>query len=265
MGVSFLIELTSEQFFMVEKFLNELKMNIYFCKSVTCHHTTGRIFVDDVCDPKSFYIINSYGMTLLFGNHLNNEFNEGILKYLSNETRERSKDEWLQIDPAEWKDVLMPLLEKGKAECHTRQNFKFDKEKYKKLKIDKTKFNIVETSKEMFYGITGSVVPKYFWINAELFVSLGKGFSIIDGGKIASTAYSSFVHDDKLEIGIETMEEFRGKGYALAVSCALIDYCIENELEPVWSCRLNNAGSMYLAQKLGFIPTIQIPYFHILT
>lgn len=260
-----MIELTSEQFNIVEEYLNDLKFNVYFCKSVTCHHTSGRIFVDDIRSPKSFYIINTYGMTLLFGNYLNSEFNKALINYLSNESGKRVKDEWLQIDPVGWEEVLKPLIENKKAVCHTRQNFKFDIEKYKNLNIDNSAYEIVETSKVMFNEITGSVVPKYFWLNADLFASIGKGYSIIDGGKIAATAYSAFVHGDKLEIGIETMEEFRGKGYALAVSSALIDYCITNGIEPVWACRLENVGSMYLAQKLGFVPTIQIPYFQVLT
>jgi hypothetical protein len=35
-------------------------------------------------------------------------------------------------------------------------------------------------------------------------------------------------------------------------------------LTPVWSCREDNAGSMRLAQSLGFVATRWLPYFEVL-
>jgi hypothetical protein len=32
--------------------------------------------------------------------------------------------------------------------------------------------------------------------------------------KLAATAYSAFIHDNKLELGIRTIPDFRGKGFA---------------------------------------------------
>jgi RimJ/RimL family protein N-acetyltransferase len=70
--------------------------------------------------------------------------------------------------------------------------------------------------------------------------------------------------DGVLEIGIETLEKFRGMGFAYHASAALIDHCIENGLEPVWACRLENQGSYYLAQKLGFVPSRMMPYYQLM-
>lgn len=33
--------------------------------------------------------------------------------------------------------------------------------------------------------------------------------------------------------------------------------------EPIWSCRLENTGSYKLAQKIGFLPTAEIPYYRL--
>jgi len=64
-----------------------------------------------------------------------------------------------------------------------------------------------------------------------------------------------------LEIGIETTKGYVRKGFALQSCSALIDYCLENKLEPVWGCKLENVGSFKLAQKLGFEPTFFIPFY----
>ena len=109
----------------------------------------------------------------------------------------------------------------------------------------------------------GSVVPFYFWDSEDDFLKNGVGFSLFYKDKLSSTAYSSYIHDDKLELGIETVEEFRGKGFAEYTCSALIDYCIENNFEPVWACRLENIGSYKLAQKIGFIPSAEIPYYRL--
>lgn len=43
----------------------------------------------------------------------------------------------------------------------------------------------------------------------------------------------------------------------------LIDYCLERDLIPVWSCRFENTASCKLAQKLGFEPTLMIPFYRL--
>lgn len=86
------------------------------------------------------------------------------------------------------------------------------------------------------------MAPKFFWRNAEQFAERGIGYTLMDGGEAASTAFAAFVEDSQLEIGIETNEQHRGKGYASHVCAALIDYCLENGLEPVWSCRKKKEG-----------------------
>ena len=150
-------------------------------------------------------------------------------------------------------------------EVNTRVNFRFNPEKYRHFKsgIDKTKVNVVRTGKKLFEAMNGSVVPKHFWDNAADFDKNGFGYSLIHQHELVSTAFSSYVHDDKLELGIETVESVRGKGFASYTCAALIDYCLDNRYEPVWSCRLENTGSYLLAQKLGFEPTLYIPYYRL--
>ncbi|MBK6976839.1 MAG: GNAT family N-acetyltransferase [Cytophagaceae bacterium] len=89
----------------------------------------------------------------------------------------------------------------------------------------------------------------------------GIGYCLIVKGKPASIAFSSFVHEPFYEIGIETTEEFRGNGLAKIVCSELINFLQRNRFNPVWSCRKGNSQSYYLAQKLGFKPSFEIPYY----
>jgi GNAT superfamily N-acetyltransferase len=242
-------------------------------------HVTGSIYVDRSNEPGTFYIVHPYGMSLLFGDTEQDDFNLQLLDYLLNTSKVRGKADWLLAFPGSWNRKLMVLLGvnlisskdnpgsslNSKIEQNTRVNFKFNSDKYVKFKRDHITgaFKVFRTDVRMFENMQGSVVPMYFWDNAKAFLKNGVGFSIIREGKPVSTAYSAYMHDNQLELGIETLESYRGKGLALYTCSALIDYCLKNKYEPVWSCRLENIGSYKLAQKLGFEPTVTLPYYRL--
>lgn len=259
--------------------LKQVKFNISFAFAVINHEVSGKVYVDCYEDPKTFYVIHPYGMSLLFGDHSNNEFNKGFKEYALNLNSNRSEHEWMQVFPNTWDKVLIELFgnklikeasntEKkvtGIIELNTRVNFKFNKQKYQKSRRESLPNNctIVKTDKNVFAEMKGSVIPSHFWDSADDFLKKGIGFTLLYNKRIASTAYSAFVHKNKLEIGIETLEEFRGKGYAYYACSALIDYCIINDYEPDWACRLENTGSYKLAQKLGFEPCEELSYYRL--
>jgi len=122
---------------------------------------------------------------------------------------------------------------------------------------------LARTNAEQFGQITGTVVPRYFWRNKQAFDQQSVGFTLMDGNDPVSTAFASFIHAPQLELGIETRTEFQGQGLAQISCSALIDYCLDNNFEPVWACRLENTGSYKLAQKLGFEPIRMIPYYQL--
>lgn len=257
--------------------LLEVKVNNLFARSVIEKHVTGSVFVDDTSNPTSFCVVHPYGMALVFGATTNKDFNQHLIDYMLNKSGFRTKVEWLQAYPPAWNEKIMELLgmnlftpvtdtdhkSEGLVELNTRINFKFNKAKYSEFRysIDPNLFNVVRTDNRMFEKMEGTVVPKYFWDDAQSFLSRGIGFSILNAGDPVSTAFSAFVHDDKLEIGIETSDTQRGRGLAFYTCSALIDFCIENDLEPIWACRLENTGSVRLAERLGFEQTKYIPYY----
>jgi hypothetical protein len=256
-----------------------VQINNLFAISVIEKHVTGKIFVDDINKPSTFYVIHPYGISLLFGNYKNVDFNNQFKSYALNIDNSRNKHEWMQTYPREWDNVLKDLFGNliikssentdnktaGVIELNTRVNFSFNRDKY--LQIDKVILSsfdmIVDTNTLHFEQMLGSVIPLKFWDSAKDFKQKGKGYTLLHSGEIASTAYSAFVHDDKLEIGIETVEGYRGFGFAELTCCKLIDYCLEKELIPVWSCRFENTASYKLAQKLGFEPTIMLPFYRL--
>ncbi|MBU4032296.1 MAG: GNAT family N-acetyltransferase [Candidatus Thermoplasmatota archaeon] len=257
---------------MAAKLLDEVPFNTLFAGTVLEGHMLGSVYADG--SNRTFLIVHPYGMSLLLGRTDSHEFNRDLEAYMMNADRRRKRTEWLQIYPLDWVPVIENILggnlvrksaepqvdDPTRVMVLERVNFRFDMDRFPAAHSPPPGM-IVRTTAEMFEKIRGQIVPRYFWRDAEHFVSDGAGFSLIMEEKSVSTAFSAFVIGNRLELGIETADGFRGKGYAEHVSRALIEFCVENGYEPVWSCRGDNIGSFSLAVKLGFEPTLRIPHY----
>ena len=272
-------ELLKENYHKVIGALKEVKINNLFARAVVENHVSGKVYVDDTDNPTTFYVVHPYGMTLLFGKHDNQEFNRAFKDYALNKSNIRNTHEWMQAYPEQWDSTLQKLFAdclvkssdnnlnqtKNIIELNTRVNFKFNSPKYidlkKGIKIPPT--SAVRTGKKEFENMQGTVIPLNFWNNADDFIDNAIGYSTYYKNELACTAYASFIMDDFLELGMETVPKFRGNGLARYTCSKLIDYCLENDFEPIWACRLENIGSYKLAIKLGFEDVLQIPYYRL--
>lgn len=270
--------LNPSEYFKALPALDKITFNHFFARFVVEGKVSGKVYVDDVADPQTFHVVHPYGMSLLFGESGNGKFNERFLDYAMNKDALRDKYEWMQAT-SNWDDVLRDLFgdklvesidnnpdaETGIVELNTRVNFHFDESRFKsRPQADsRSEVVVVRSDKKIFDEMKGSVIPSAFWNNADDFFENGVGFSAMCNGQLASTAYSAFIHSNHLEIGIETVPEFRGQGLAELSCAALIEYCVEKDFTPVWACRLENVGSYKLAQKVGFAPSLEIPYYRL--
>jgi len=259
--------------------IQKVTINNLFARWVIEGHIPGKVYVDNRDHPNTFYVVHPYGMSLLFGECSSAKFNDQFKEYAFNLNGVRDKSEWMQAFPDDWNLVLNALFkdhlikssdnhgiaESGNIELNTRVNFKFNQRKYIDNRKEQTQSDcrICRTTRQLYEQMKGSVVPAFFWRNSDHFFENGIGFSLLYKGKLATTAYSAFLLEKKLELGIETRDEFRGRGFAYHTCCALINYCIETGFEPVWACKQENKASLNLAQKLGFEPVAEIPYYRL--
>lgn len=257
-----MLPLPKEHYHKLSRFIDQITFNNLFARAVINQTVSGKVYVNDITDPQTWYIVHRYGMSLLGGDHTNNEFNKKFYDYAINKEKTRSIVEWMQVFPEAWNGVLkLPGLE-----LNTRVNFVFDLDLYLRFRgllTEDAAIEIVPLDANLFEKMNGSVVPKVFWDSFSDFISGGKGFCLYYDRRLAATAFSSFLAPGKLEIGIETVPEFRSKGLAERVCVALIDYCLANNLEPLWACRRENIGSYQLAKKLGFVVDKEMSYYRL--
>lgn len=274
-----MVLLSKSNYYKLERPLKDVAFNSLFARFVMENKVDGAIWADNHEQPQTFYVVHPYGMTLLLGDPSNESFNQEFRDYALNVNHTRSSFEWMQTFPDGWTPVLQNLFqeklvkeadnverkEEGIVELNTRVNFKFSRNKYTALQRDfnSSDAEVVRITKNIFQEMKGSVVPSNFWRNENDFLKSGAGFSLYYKNQLAATAFSSFVHENQLELGIETVDQFRGHRFATQVCCTLIDYCLEKELEPVWACRQENKGSYQLAIRLGFEPVLKLPYYRL--
>jgi RimJ/RimL family protein N-acetyltransferase len=262
--------LPSSQYADLLPLLDAAPLNTLFARAVLEGQVKGTVWVDDPTHPRTWYVVHPYGMSLLLGESGNAAFNEWLLGHALNRAGSRTQPEWLQAWPRAWDGALERLFadhlgREGGIERQTRVNFRFDPKRF--AQRPKTEVaasvSISRTDRNAFLHMPGSVVPRFFWRDADVFMERSLGFSLFVEGQIAAMAFAACVHGSQWEIGIETVPEFRGRGYAAQVCAAFIDHCIAQGWEPVWACRKENTGSYLLAQSLGFVPTLELPYFRL--
>jgi hypothetical protein len=256
-----MVQLEPERYKTLLLHLNGIPFNTLFARSVLDGHAGGEVLADCETEPQALYIVHQYGMSLLLGENGNEAFNEALREHFLHV----KKDEYLQAFPSAWHEVLTPLVKSGTVKQYTRVNFAFDANAYacERKRHGEPEHRAMPTPPELLETIKGRVVPSGFWCDTKTLRSLCVGFSVQCEGAIASTSFAAYRHGNLLELGIETAQAYRGKGFAYAACCALIDFCMEKGFEPVWSCRLDNEGSMLLAKRLGFVETVHTPYYHI--
>jgi len=181
----------------VEGLLERVPINTLFAQSVLRGQMKGTVYADHAEDPRVFYIVHPYGMSLLFGDTEDGAFNTAFIAYLLNADKSRQNHEWMQVYPGEWAEHLEMLLGD----------------------------NLIKTPEK-------------------------DG----DPGKVAEYTRVNFAFDP---------QKYRGRGFAYHACAALIEYCIRKGLMPVWSCRYENTASYRLAQRLGFVPTLYLPYYRL--
>lgn len=79
---------------------------------------------------------------------------------------------------------------------------------------------------------------------------------VFDNGMLASytdTPDTPYMSDKVQEIGINTLREYRGRGYAAEACSLCIERIIANGKCPQWSCAYDNIASAKLAEKIGFV------------
>lgn len=94
-------------------------------------------------------------------------------------------------------------------------------------------------------------VDKDLILFPEEFAIDGIGFGALVDDKLVAGATGALWGGAELEIQVNTLPDYEGRGFAAAVSAALIMDCLSRNITPNWETQ--NATSARLAERLGYV------------
>ena len=130
----------------------------------------------------------------------------------------------------------------------------FDQEKLKLWSAaTEPEFQVVRIDKEIY-----PITQQQHWTTdfcsnfetEEEFFQYGMGYVVMKDNEIIAGASSYSFDGERLEITIETKEEYRKKGLALACASKIILESLSKNIFPRWDAA--NLSSVALAKKLGY-------------
>lgn len=249
-----MFELNQSQYTSVKHFLKDIKCDIVYGYSIIENRQKGRIFVDEENNPQTVLFWHYNSFAFISGRTDNDDFNNSLYKLLCGTYEENQRKFILLINDIEWNNTVQNLIKNQvNVSIIERLRFKFNKKEFQKINVPVPNgYTLSEIDENLIYKLQGRIIPSYSWHSPEAFLKFGKGYCLLDGDKIACNAFSSSIGNQIIDIGIETMADYRMKGLALPTAHAMVKYCLENGFEPGWGCNAVNIGSARIAQSLGF-------------
>jgi RimJ/RimL family protein N-acetyltransferase len=92
-----------------------------------------------------------------------------------------------------------------------------------------------------------------FWHTHADFARASFGAFLMHENAVASWCLGVFASGTDIELGLATMPQYCGQGYATAVAACCVAYCADHGLTPRWHCWEDNVASWRIAEKVGLV------------
>jgi GNAT superfamily N-acetyltransferase len=236
MGVK-MFELDVKQYDLVKSMFVEIPGCLWNI-AVMEERNFGKIFVDNLLNPQTAFVDNPYPL-YYFGGDFSKSFLDNTINHILSDIIHGNKEKVVFIFSSnqQWKDeierCLQPYNSSNFGSYLTRRLYHLNEKAYIKLK-------------ETFKALLGEYTIELQCENRKITVkALFNGEEVChckDGGQgLGFMDFELFTHPNH-----------RNKGLAQICCSKLIDYCIEHDIKPQWSCWSVNVPSCKLAVKLGF-------------
>ena len=210
----------------------------------------GDAWTDDIEEPKSAQIITVD--FCFFAGVPSIELVKNIPEYFTTEwlLMIPQNDQWAKLIEKEYKTNCERFIRysiKKELDIFNRENLNLY---IKKLSSE---YSIKKIDEEIYNKLPKEQWSQYFcsqFPTCKDFEKYGIGFVVIHNDMIVSGASSYTVYDKGIEIELDTKEDYRRRGLAIACAAKLILECLDKGIYPSWDAA--NKESVALAEKLGY-------------
>ncbi|MBO4373812.1 MAG: GNAT family N-acetyltransferase [Lachnospiraceae bacterium] len=231
----------------IDHLLDRIKIEKVYPLSVLEGIQKGEIFVDNDETPAAALIWHYCGFANILGAY-DESFIEKTMKMMQDPPEGHSGRMALQAENDRRLEDM--ILKTPIAAGYERYIFEFAGEKFSIPQTQETELK--EITAENYGLMKGKIIPAFSWPDKEEFLKNGFGYCLIKDGHMLACAFASGISKDYVDIGVETAEECRGKGYGKIVSAKMAKEILRRGQTPVWDCDTRNEASMRLACSIGF-------------
>ncbi len=231
--------------------------------SVIEGNTPAWVYVDDVEEPRVAWMWDRQDAMLLAGSSQDLAVVRSLADLIHTQVAPDAQSRYipyltLAYAPAEWELRLDVLLEGWQPEVVWRRFYDFGgvivdwrarvPQGCEMRRMDAAL--LADEGWENLNQVLGWI--QSFWTSLDDFLQTGFGFCLLKGDVIASWCLSVFVSGTQYEVGLATVPDYWGQGFATLVAAASVDYCVTHGLTPHWHCDEKNVPSLQVAEKVGF-------------
>ena len=227
------------------------------------NNNPGKIYVDDKHKPRSALVWNQGIQGFYF---IGDDNNDNFLKYINEHIKDKIINElidkeinWFEISGVniKWEPRIEELFKERGVKYGYQLVYGLNKNRFTYEAHLINEFDIRKVNKGTFEAEIRNLdfvisELELFWGTIDNFLDNGICYYAIEDNKIVSICYSGFKAGKTQTIGIETLEEYKRRGYAYALASKYIEDCYRQDIIPYWDCSEDNISSKKLAEKLGF-------------
>jgi len=231
------------------KYFEEYSHNIPVIYSHLEGQYQGELIFDNEQNPQVVILFTPFDFHYIAGNAEMDDVVNVVEKMIFKKYLSRNnKKEAIVFGPSKkWNQVLDQVFKRHQGIIDSRMIFKLNMEKYQnqlndRQINDKLDYKLLfekEQDSQLKYPIARVYVE-------DQSVSFCSGFMLGKG---------------HAEINVETLETYRGNGYAKEAAFTLIDYLLESSIEPDWCAWPFRKASHQLAISLGYELSEEIPAY----
>jgi RimJ/RimL family protein N-acetyltransferase len=233
---------------------------LLFCAGVLEGKYPGRVFVDDLAQPRTAFLITRDMWCFLAGDPHNDAFNHALnTAILAREVvGEDVSMLLLHCHPQDWGGQLATVFDPRLPIAHPRRRY-IGRELRYDWRANMPQGFTVRRADSSLLERPGLEIPEDVRNVLETCgpgddpAQKGFGFVALHQGQIVAHAVVDCIVGGAGDIGLVTHEDYRRRGLATVTSAAAMEYGLAHGLNMInWDCGEHNAGSLRTAEKLGF-------------
>lgn len=232
----------------------------------------GAVFVDQPDNPQLLFVATRFGFAqLLVPGRLDDEdATRVVLPELFRHPDLKGRY-LLWYDPPQPCQRELDVLPDAVARRRTRIRLLLDGERFEAKRAEATHppagVELLDIDADVLRELEplGLDIGGRFWGSDDAFLRRGLGVAAFVEEAAASVCYSACTSGEIAEVDVATLDRFRGRGLARAVTAQFVSRCLERGLAPSWDCFDYNEASLRLALGVGFEEDSRYPLYSVNT